>query len=116
GYGDKNGYDHTLPFTENFYAGGQNVRGFESRIIGPHAIYRTPSSIPGIPDINAGSNGYANDLDTDTYFVSDRSFGGNAMAILTLEMITPTPFLSDDYRNSVRTSIFLDAGNVWDTE
>ena len=116
GYGNKNGYDHTLPFTENFYAGGQNVRGFESRIIGPHAIYRTPSSIPGIPDINAGSNGYTNDLDTDTYFVSDRSFGGNAMAILTLEMITPTPFLSDDYRNSVRTSIFLDAGNVWDTE
>ncbi|MGI5309450.1 outer membrane protein assembly factor BamA [Rheinheimera sp. WS51] len=115
GYGDKNGYDYTLPFTENFYAGGQNIRGFESRIIGPHAIVRRTSSVPGIPTVNPGSN-FIGDLSSDRYEVSERSFGGNALAILTMELITPTPFLSDDYRNSVRTSLFMDAGNVWDTE
>jgi outer membrane protein insertion porin family len=116
GYGAKNGYDYTLPFTENYYAGGQNMRGFESRIIGPHAIFRFADSVPGLPDPNAGTGSFPSGPQRDQYQVSRRSIGGNAMAIMTLELITPTPFLSEDYRNSVRTSIFLDAGNVWDTE
>ncbi|MDX3774480.1 outer membrane protein assembly factor BamA [Chromatiaceae bacterium AAb-1] len=117
GYGSKNGYDYTLPFTENFYAGGQNLRGFESRIIGPHAIYRYATSVPGLPNPVSGTGSdFPLDPSNDNYQVSQRSTGGNAMGIMTLELITPTPFLSDDYRNSVRTSIFVDAGNVWDTE
>ncbi|HEY0922140.1 outer membrane protein assembly factor BamA [Rheinheimera pacifica] len=116
GYGSKNGYDYTLPFTENFYAGGDNMRGFESRIIGPHAIFRYAQTVPGLPDPNYGSGGFPSGPENDSYQVSQRSIGGNAKAVATLELITPTPFLSDDYRNSVRTSIFVDAGNVWDTE
>jgi outer membrane protein insertion porin family len=116
GYGSKNGYDYTLPFTENFYAGGQNIRGFESRIIGSHAIFREAQFVPGLPDPNSGSAPFPSGPENDTYSVSPRSIGGNAMGVLTLELITPTPFLSDDYRNSVRTSLFVDAGNVWDTE
>ena len=116
GYGDKDGYDYTLPFTENYYAGGQNLRGFESRIIGPHAIFRTASQVPGLPDPIVGGGNFPSGPENDSYIVSSRSIGGNAMAVLTLELITPTPFLSDEYRNSVRTSVFVDAGNVWDTE
>ena len=116
GYGDKDGYDYTLPFTENYYAGGQNLRGFESRIIGPHAIFRYADQVPGLPDPVSGSTNYPSEPGNDNYVVSTRSIGGNAMAVLTLELITPTPFLSDEYRNSVRTSLFVDAGNVWDTE
>lgn len=118
GYGDENGYDHTLPFNDSFYAGGQNFRGFENRVIGPRAVYRYVSAIPGLPDPfnGASGGGLPNSSKYDTYQVSRRSFGGNAMAIGTLELITPTPFLKEDYANSVRTSLFVDAGNVWDTE
>jgi outer membrane protein insertion porin family len=116
GYGDKNGYDYTLPFTENYFAGGQSLRGFESRIIGPRAIFRYADQVPGLPDPILGTGNFPSGPENDNYVVSTRSIGGNAMAVLTLELITPTPFLSDDYRNSVRTSLFVDAGNVWDTE
>ncbi len=116
GYGSKNGYDYTLPFTENFYAGGYNLRGFENRIIGPHAIFRQASIVPGVPDPVAGGGAFPSDPSNDQFQVSQRSIGGNAMGVLTLELITPTPFLKDENRNSVRTSVFIDAGNVWDTE
>ncbi|WP_372626411.1 outer membrane protein assembly factor BamA [Arsukibacterium sp.] len=116
GYGDKDGYDYTLPFTENFYAGGSNLRGFENRIIGPHAIFRFPDLVPGIPDPLNGNGSYPQNPNSDNYIVSSRSIGGNAMGVLTLELITPTPFIGEENRNSVRTSLFVDAGNVWDTE
>jgi len=117
GYGSVDGYDHTLPFNDNFYAGGQNFRGFENRVIGPRAVYRYVSSIPGIPDPFGGSTGALPASPAyDSYNVSQRSFGGNALAITTLELITPTPLVKEDYANSIRTSLFVDAGNVWDTE
>ena len=105
-------------YRPNFYAGGQNFRGFENRVIGPRAVYRYVNAIPGLPDPFNGTStgGLPNSAKYDTYQVSRRSFGGNAMAIGTLELITPTPFLKEDYANSVRTSLFVDAGNVWDTE
>jgi len=88
GYG--NGYGNTsyLPFYENYYAGGTgSVRGYSSYSLGPQ-------------------NSYDSDSDND----SD-SMGGNILMTGTAELIFPLPMVED--HKSVRTSIFLDGGNVF---
>ncbi|CUX96924.1 outer membrane protein assembly factor BamA [Candidatus Doolittlea endobia] len=92
-----------VPFYDNFYAGGFNtVRGFRSNTIGPKAAYYK---------CNSGNAHYSNcPIDK-----SRDSVGGNALAIISAELILPTPFLSEKYSNSVRTSLFVDGATVWDT-
>lgn len=100
GYGDGyNGRD--LPFYENFYAGGSYLlRGFSPSSVSPKAIY-------------FGTNCNMNDSSGCT--LSGDSIGGNAMAVVSGELIVPTPFASEQYKNNLRTSVFIDAGTVWDT-
>ncbi len=117
GYSTVNGNDQTLPFWENFRAGGSDsLRGFETNIVGPRAIYRFPTSVPGTPDPVGDDGGCCLGPDHDFIDISTRSVGGNAIVLAGLELIVPTPFLDEGYSNSVRSSFFIDAGNVWDTE
>ena len=117
GYGTVNGHDQLLPFWENFRAGGaDSLRGFENNTVGPRAIYRYPAPINGTPSPIGSSRGCCLGPDEDAINVSTRSVGGNAIALAGLELIVPTPFLDESYSNSVRTSFFVDIGNVWDTE
>lgn len=117
GYGSINGNEQLLPFWENFRAGGSDtLRGFENNIVGPRAVFRQPTIIPGTPSPVGGGAGCCLGPDHDIITASRRSVGGNAIALAGIELIVPTPFLDESYSNSVRSSFFVDAGNVWDTE
>ena len=98
GYGKVKGYKQTLPFFYNFYEGGGPwMRGFKNNSVGPKAIFSYPYRG------NMGEIG------------TKHAVGGNAMWALSAELIVPTPFLDESYADQVRTSLFLDVGNVFDT-
>ncbi len=120
GYGEHEGNDHLYAFNENFRAAGSgSLRGFKSNTIGPKAVYLFGSGENGgsTPiDIIDGKNppiyGDPNQIGINKY----SSIGGNALALATMELFVPTPFLDEGASSSVRTSVFVEAGNVWDTE
>lgn len=90
GYGDGYGDRTQMPFFEHFYAGGfGSVRGFRANSLGNRAER------------------------AEFDFSSPDPFGGNLLTEAGLELIFPTPFAGDT--RSMRTSFFLDAGQVFDT-
>jgi outer membrane protein insertion porin family len=116
GYGKYNDNDQILPFWENYYTGGSSyLRGFKSNSVGPRAFYMYRDSANCSPDPSGDGCSLPGDVNS-IYVRSSRSIGGNALATASMELIVPTPFLDEAYSNSVRTSFFVDAGNVWDTE
>lgn len=116
-YGDGYGDSGSLPYFENFSAGGSGtMRGFETNTIGPHVITRTNSFVNGPLGPDSGSSGGNVSLpgSEDSILISTRTAGGNARVLGTLELIFPVPFAEDN--NSLRTSFFVDVGNLWDTD
>jgi|TARA_R110000796_G_scaffold248117_3_gene374432 outer membrane protein insertion porin family len=91
GFARRFGSTQKVPFYEHYYAGGiGSVRGFRDSTLGPKS---TPS---------------LNDPDRD-----ELPFGGNIKVTGGAELIFPVPFIQD--QRSLRTVLFLDAGNVYDT-
>jgi outer membrane protein insertion porin family len=103
GYGDGYGSTSGLPFYENYYAGGFNsVRGFKDSTLGPRG---TPSR--GVDA--TGNQGTIADTDTKAL-----PFGGNVLIQGGAEILFPLPFVKD--QRSLRTSVFWDVGNVFDSK
>lgn len=103
GYGDGYGSTDGLPFYENYYAGGFNsVRGFKDSTLGPRG---TPSR--GVD--RTGNQGTVADSDNDPL-----PFGGNVLIQGGAEILFPLPFVKD--QRSLRTSVFWDVGNVFDSK
>ena len=85
------GYADTarLPPYEHYFAGGsRSVRGYQANSLGPRDV-RTDGSGTGDP------------------------IGGNARILGNLELIFPNPFAKNS--NNVRFSVFVDAGQVYNT-
>lgn len=125
-YGDGYGQDDRLPYFEHFYAGGQGtVRGFERNAIGPRQISRFPRCVDGAPPTDPNDNpifqscstgsgiplpGQYDEISVQTSY----GVGGNAKVLGGIELIFPTPMAQNS--RSVRTSLFIDFGHVWDTK
>jgi outer membrane protein insertion porin family len=92
GYGDSYGSTTRLPFFKNFYSGGfGSVRGFKKNTLGPR------------------------DVPVDPRFGDDSDpFGGNVVVEGTAELMFPLPFIKD--QRSIQAVMFVDAGNVFDTD
>lgn len=96
-----------LPFYQNYSAGGiGSLRGFAYGGVGPNAIYAASQSC----NINSNPKGGYNYCVLDSDVV-----GGNAMALASIELVVPTPFVADKNQTNIRTSFFADAASVWDT-
>ena len=87
GYGGGYGDTATLPFFENFYAGGpSSVRGFQANTLGPRETSVTNDPV-----------------------------GGNVKLAGSIEVYAPPP-LGGKFANTVRIGAFFDFGQVWWTE
>lgn len=140
GYGETYGKTDRLPFFENFYGGGfGSVRGFERNSLGPRStVQETPfyaysawddRNGDGKQDDSELSNPAmvlcqdatkCNDVgqlittrQIEDYGRRRGAFGGNVIMEGGAEILFPLPFIKD--QRSVQTTLFLDAGNVFDT-
>jgi len=141
GYGNGFGNVSELPFYMNFYAGGySSVRGFQSSSLGPRGtpanIYSTGAAYPtdSAGNINGdGVNAYviqpvkdangnqvvdANGKPVTKIIYSPDTrrtdpLGGNILITGSTELLFPLPFVKD--QRSLRTSLFIDTGNVYST-
>ncbi|PUA30303.1 MAG: outer membrane protein assembly factor BamA [Cellvibrio sp. 79] len=146
GYADAYGDLDELPFFENFYAGGfGSVRGFERNTLGPRSTYiRTQISNDTIwDDLNGDGISQSNEVGREAYILCQDpdapggagctpgelmtntnpnnyvgrnrgAFGGNVLIQGGAEVLFPLPFIKD--QRSIQTTLFLDAGNVFDTD
>lgn len=116
-YGNGYGKTKELPYFENFFSSGsQTVRGFERNTIGPKEIFRTPQEVVDSTLVDGFDRPISSFLspEFDGILLGNRSIGGNARALVSAEVIFPIPFT--EANNSLRSSLFVDVGNLWDTE
>ena len=109
GFGDGYGDTEELPFFRNFRAGGVgSVRGFTTNSLGPKGVVASPGQ-----DVDLDGNEFEPE-DDFLYREDTNSLGGNLLTEASMELVFPLPFVED--QRSMRSVLFMDAGNVFDTE
>ncbi|MEM7097044.1 MAG: outer membrane protein assembly factor BamA [Pseudomonadota bacterium] len=108
GYGDGYGSTDRLPFYEHFFAGGfGSVRGFENNTLGPRS---TILQRDGDGELVLDDDGNVIPV---TFGRRDDPIGGNFLVEAGAELIFPFPFVDDN--RQFRPAVFLDVGNVFNT-
>ena len=132
GYGDGYGDTSELPFYEHFFAGGfGSVRGYESNTLGPRStppsVYSANTAVTAVDENGQPTEvggpdgrGYGYGIDPSTgkipiqqFYNEPDPFGGNVLIEGSAEILFPMPFIKD--RSSLRSALFLDVGNVFNT-
>ena len=102
GFADGYGNTELVPFYEHFYSGGfGSVRGFKNSTLGPRTT-------PPIFDADG------NPIPPGFFRPEGDPYGGNLLVEAGAELVFPLPFIKDG--RQFRPVIFLDAGNVFQTE
>lgn len=84
-----------IPPQKRFYAGGPTtVRGFRRNELGPTVYVARPRTVKG---------------DSVVYDTVSSATGGTRTVLGTVELTTPSPFLSQ----TLRLAVFVDGGQVW---
>ena len=132
GYGDGYGDTSELPFYEHFFAGGfGSVRGYEANTLGPRStppsVYTANTAVTAIDENGRPTQfggpdgrGYGYTVDPETgkipvqqFYNEPDPFGGNVLIEGSAEVLFPMPFIKD--RSSLRSALFFDVGNVFNT-
>jgi outer membrane protein insertion porin family len=132
GYGDGYGDTSELPFYEHFFAGGfGSVRGYEANTLGPRStppsVYSANTAVTAVDENGQPTEvggpdgrGYGYGIDPNTgkipiqqFYNEPDPFGGNVLIEGSAEILFPMPFIKD--RSSLRSALFLDVGNVFNT-
>lgn len=118
GYGDGYGATDSLPFFRNFRAGGMgSVRGYTRNTLGAKgALKYYPYTIDTDGNLVYSDVNQDGTVDEQDYqWISDSSsMGGNLLTEANMELAFPLPLIED--QRSIRSVIFLDAGNVFTTK
>ena len=118
GYGDGYGGTDELPFFEDFYGGGfGSVRGYKRNTLGPRSTPARAYTYTVLPsgEVVYVSNAAGTALEAPISIdADDDPIGGNMILDGSMELIFPMPFVKD--QSAMQPSVFLDAGNVFDSE
>ena len=115
GFGGGYGDTEELPFFRNFRAGGVgSVRGYTTNTLGPKGAVKQYSTTDLDGDTVVNTTSAIEDPDDFIWVADNNRLGGDLLTEASMELVFPLPFVED--QRSMRSVLFMDVGNVFDTQ